>query len=233
MNLQCVNCGHDIGKLFVQYSPGNIRLMKCENCNAVADPYIECEFMILLIDLILHKTKAYRHLLYNMFSLEVNNIKGMMWKFNLAYIFLDAYMISVLRTSKDDWDSSGSLLLPVLTCLKVLIDVLLGNFIAVSVVLVGTKVLLTSTFNIMRYKEILLALLISSYFKLFLIATMVWEFPSSVFFIIDVFVLSSNAVALRVMTRLRTSRCVAVCFAAHSAKFLLTHFLMPLFSISF
>ncbi|KAL6333264.1 hypothetical protein AAG906_028447 [Vitis piasezkii] len=48
-----------------------------------------------------------------------------------------------------------------------------------------------------KYKNLLLAILISSYFKIFLIAMMVWELPSSVIFIIDVFVLSSNTVALK------------------------------------
>ncbi|XP_048421331.1 uncharacterized protein LOC103956342 isoform X5 [Pyrus x bretschneideri] len=79
--------------LFVHYSPGNIRLMKCGNFKAVADEYIECEPIVKLlffffnffpskfnkfvtffcclhcqiipIDSILHKTKAYTHLLYN------------------------------------------------------------------------------------------------------------------------------------------------------------------------
>ncbi|KAK8918401.1 hypothetical protein KSP39_PZI021375 [Platanthera zijinensis] len=58
---RCTHCGWRIRRLFIQYSPGNIRLMKCDNCKAVADPYIECEFMIIFIDLILHKTKALLH----------------------------------------------------------------------------------------------------------------------------------------------------------------------------
>lgn len=74
--LRCVNCAREMPSLHVQYSPGNIRLMKCvseaygwivaahfleilpltlsflfflfsqEHCKAVADPYIECEFMV-------------------------------------------------------------------------------------------------------------------------------------------------------------------------------------------
>lgn len=72
---QCIHCGWWIRRLFMQYSPGNIRLMKCDNCKAVADPYIECEFMIIFIDLILHKTKAFRHLLFNMLNLEKMEIK--------------------------------------------------------------------------------------------------------------------------------------------------------------
>ncbi|KAF3787916.1 arv1-like protein [Nymphaea thermarum] len=65
MNFRCIHCGFPVETLFIQYSPGNIRLMKCENCRSVADEYIECEIMILLIDLVLHKSKAYHHLLNN------------------------------------------------------------------------------------------------------------------------------------------------------------------------
>lgn len=67
---RCIQCGFPIKRLFLQYSPGNIRLMKCvsfwllvvwlhssfvywyscwqENCKAVADEYIECEIMVKL-----------------------------------------------------------------------------------------------------------------------------------------------------------------------------------------
>ncbi|KAJ0053792.1 hypothetical protein Pint_00691 [Pistacia integerrima] len=49
----------------------------------------------------------------------------------------------------------------------------------------------------LRFKDFLLAILISSYFKIFLVAMMIWRFPSSVIFIIDLLVLSSNIVALK------------------------------------
>ncbi|BBN68926.1 Arv1-like protein [Prunus dulcis] len=42
----------------------------------------------------------------------------------------------------------------------------------------------------------------------------VWECPS-VIFIIDLFVLSSNTVALKVITQAAMSRCIAACFSAH------------------
>lgn len=227
---RCVNCGRGIKTLFVQYSPGNIRLMKCENCKAVADPYIECEFMIILIDLILHKTKAYRHLLFNMLNLDAGDAKGVFLKSSFVYFLLDTCRISLLNNSKDDWDSSGSLLASIWTCGKVLMDVLLGNFIFISVIVLGTRFLLNLSLDISRYKEIILAILISSYFKLFLLAMMVWEFPSSVLFIIDIFVLSSNAVALRVVTQLQTAGCLGVCFGAHAAKLFTARLLLHLLS---
>lgn len=87
---RCVGCGRRVKTLFVQYSPGNIRLMKCDNCKAVADPYIECEFMIILIDLILHKTRAYRHLMFNKLSIDSSLGKGILYLSILIHIVLDA-----------------------------------------------------------------------------------------------------------------------------------------------
>ncbi|KVI09512.1 Arv1 protein [Cynara cardunculus var. scolymus] len=180
MNFRCVQCGYHIKILYVQYSPGNIRLMKCKNCRAVADEYIECEIMILLIDLILHKAKAYRHLFYNMFDREAMNF-------------------------------------------EILLDTFLGNLSFIGILLLGTRSLLNMPVEVSGYKNILLAILASSYLKMFLIAMMVWEFPSSVIFIIDIFVLSSNTLALKVMSEESAmAKCFGVCFCAHVVKFLIS-----------
>lgn len=32
---------------------------------SVADKYIECEFVLVAIDMVLHRVQAYRHLLFN------------------------------------------------------------------------------------------------------------------------------------------------------------------------
>ncbi|WOK99528.1 hypothetical protein Cni_G08240 [Canna indica] len=230
--LRCVNCGWGMQSLFVQYSPGNIRLMKCEHCKAVADPYIECEFMIILIDLILHKRKAYRHVLFNMLNLGVGE-KGVLWKLTLFYFVLDVCGYSLLKSNKSCLDSSGSLLVSTLTCgmvhsSLVLLDILLGNLTFISVFLLGTRFLLNLSFDVIRYRQIVLAILISSYFRLFFIAMMVWEFPSSVIFIIDILVLSSNALAVGVVTELQTAGCLGVCVGAHVAKFFMNHWLLHL-----
>nr|XP_018680832.1 PREDICTED: uncharacterized protein LOC103982237 isoform X2 [Musa acuminata subsp. malaccensis] len=212
--LRCVNCGSGMRSLFVQYSPGNIRLMKC----------------IILIDMILHKRKAYRHLLFNMLNLGAGDSKGILWKSSLLYFLLDACRFSLLKNSKACLDSSRSLLLSFLTCGKVMLDVLLGNLIFISVVLLGIRFLLNLSFDVSRYRQILLAILVSSYFKLFLVAMMVWEFPSSVLLVIDILVISSNALALGVVTELQTAGCLGVCFGAQAAKFFSDRWLLHLLS---
>ncbi|CAN1293135.1 Protein ARV 1 [Linum perenne] len=124
MGYRCVECGFPITILYVQYSPGNIRLIKCENCKAVADGYIECEFMVTM-------------------------------------------------------------------------DFLVGNSLFLCVFLLATRIMLNSSLTFSRlcflhdHKTFTtLSFLLNIYLQ-------VWEFPPSVIYIIDIFVLSSNMVALK------------------------------------
>ncbi|KAG6749690.1 hypothetical protein POTOM_046757 [Populus tomentosa] len=192
MEPRCVECGFPIKTLFVQYSPGNIRLMRCENCKAVADEYIECEFM------------------------------GSLWKSIFAFLLLDGCIRShidrslLLKRNEGEWGSSVSFSSIVWTFEEVSkCRWALGIHFSFKVG-VGFSVVLE------KCKDILLAVLVSSYFKIFLIATMVWEFPPSVIFIIDLFVLSSKTVALKVITDSAMNRCIAACFCAQALKLLVT-----------
>uniref|UniRef100_M4F8K6 Protein ARV n=1 Tax=Brassica campestris TaxID=3711 RepID=M4F8K6_BRACM len=212
---RCVECGHKVKSLLIQYSPGNFRLMKCENCNEVADEYIECELMIICIDLILHKTKAYRHLLYNVFTQETIYVQlsDLQRVSQFGSICCGNRSLLLRRTN----DESSVPMSFVLASLEVLVNVLSANFAFVLSFALASKIISISA---SRRKEILLGIFISSYIKIFLFAMPVWEFPVSVIFIVDMLVLTSNAVALKVMTESTTSRCLAACFIAHSTKFL-------------
>ncbi|XP_052194233.1 protein ARV 2-like isoform X2 [Diospyros lotus] len=227
MEFRCVECGFQLASdkaLFIQYSPGNIRLMKCENCKAVADEYIECEIMILLIDLVLHKPKAYRHLLYNLLNRQVVNLEGLFWKSISAFLLLDAFTILVLNWSEENWSLSVSFSSLVLGCTKMLMNLLLRNFMFLCILLLANRYFLDAHVGVSRCTDILFAIFVSSYLKIFLITMLVWEFPYSVLFIIDMFVLSSNVVALKVMTESSIGKCIGTCFSAHAVKWLL-HFI--------
>ncbi|KAL5792113.1 hypothetical protein ACOSP7_000707 [Xanthoceras sorbifolium] len=218
MEYRCVQCGFRIKTLFVQYSPGNIRLMKCDNCRAIADEYIECEIMIPLLDLILHKPKAYRHLLYNVLNHETVNLEALLWKSTIGFHLLDAYRSLLLTRSDEEQSSSMSFSSLVWICQKMLKDVVFGNIMFLCIFLLASRTLLNTQGGVFRFRDFFLAILISSYFKIFLVAMMVWKFPSSVIFIVDLFVLSSNAVALKVITESSMIRIIGACFVAHAVK---------------
>ncbi|KAE8697995.1 NAC domain-containing protein 4-like isoform X1 [Hibiscus syriacus] len=222
MEYRCVQCGFRIKTLFVQYSPGNIRLMKCVNCKAVADEYIECELMIVLIDLILHKPKAYRHVLFNVLNHESTHFQGLLWKSLVGFLVLDAYRSLIVKKPEEEWGTSMSISSFFWIYRKVLVDVFLGNYMFLCSFFLAIKSLLKTSARFSSFRDLLLAILISSYFKILLIAMMVWEFPPAVIYIIDLFVFSSNSVALKVITKSTMNRCIWACFIAHVVKFCIT-----------
>ncbi|KAB2595913.1 arv1-like protein [Pyrus ussuriensis x Pyrus communis] len=203
--------------LFVHYSPGNIRLMKCGNCKAVADEYIECEPI----------TKAYTHLLYNVIDPQAPSFQSLMWKSTFGFLLLDAYRSLFLERSKEEWGLSMSfaLLLWIFQKSDMIRNVVpisdadgycLWNIMFFSTFVLAMRILFSTFPRPLRYKELLLAIFISSYFKMFLIAMMGWKCP--MILIIDLFVSSPNTV----ITRSPMSRCIAACFSAHVVKFLVT-----------
>jgi len=71
--MKCVECGSSIDRTFehnnnVKGNNDTISLSKCQHCGEVADKYCEDQFVIVFLDLILHKKQAFRHVLYNRFS---------------------------------------------------------------------------------------------------------------------------------------------------------------------
>ncbi|TWU78817.1 sterol homeostasis protein [Metarhizium rileyi] len=68
----CIECGHPVKTLWTKYSGAgdqssghNIRLTVCRNCGRFCDKYVEYDFVVLFIDLVLIKPQVYRHLLHN------------------------------------------------------------------------------------------------------------------------------------------------------------------------
>ncbi|KAL1509637.1 hypothetical protein ABEB36_004344 [Hypothenemus hampei] len=84
IDYHCTNCGMKVKSLYKKYSETVLKLTQCECCNEVADKYVEYDVVIIIIDLILLKTKAYRHILLNT---KFQNF----WKLSLLLILLESY----------------------------------------------------------------------------------------------------------------------------------------------
>nr|KAJ3421193.1 sterol homeostasis protein [Polyrhizophydium stewartii] len=61
----CIECGEPVPTLYVEYGKGNIRLQRCDKCQTFADRYLEFDYVIIFIDMLLHKRPVYRHLIFN------------------------------------------------------------------------------------------------------------------------------------------------------------------------
>ena len=64
---RCVYCGTPTTRLYrhLLSSSHSIKLTTCSTCNQIVDPYIEREVLLIVIDCILLREEAYRHVLYN------------------------------------------------------------------------------------------------------------------------------------------------------------------------
>ncbi|PWN40522.1 Arv1-domain-containing protein [Ceraceosorus guamensis] len=73
----CVHCSAEAASLYLEYSPGHVALTPCNNCHSKAvDPYVEFELPIILLDLVLVKPSAYRHLIFNRHHLQALPLRG-------------------------------------------------------------------------------------------------------------------------------------------------------------
>ncbi|GAB2279884.1 hypothetical protein Dimus_014519 [Dionaea muscipula] len=200
LEFRCINCGHPVEKLYIQYSPGNIRLSKCEVCRSISDEYVECELMIIVIDLILHKPKAYRHLLFNTLSRQsiINSDSDrnthMLFKSLALFFLLDACKPLVPISNREGRNSVYA------SELKIMGNALLGNLVFLGSFAGLARKLLNLVDGFHGYKDVVLAVLVSSYLKVFTVAMLVWTFPALVVYVVDLFVVSSNLVALRVIS---------------------------------
>lgn len=61
----CVHCGSEVERLYKSYGPGTISLMKCDACGAIADPYVEYDWVLVYLELALLKLAMFRHVLCN------------------------------------------------------------------------------------------------------------------------------------------------------------------------
>ncbi|CAI5770494.1 Protein ARV [Podarcis lilfordi] len=199
---RCIECSRKAPELYKDYQRGVLRISICKSCQKPVDKYIEYDPVIILINAILCKAQAYRHILFN----TKINIHGKLCIFCLlceAYIRWLQLQDSSQSTEPDDliryakeWDFYRMFGIASLEQTAFLIGIFTALWLARAVVLT-TKA---------DFTFLLKALLLSSYGKLLLIPAVIWEhdYTHLCLLLIKVFVLTSNLQAIRVT--LNTSR---------------------------
>ncbi|KAF3850175.1 hypothetical protein F7725_019894 [Dissostichus mawsoni] len=109
---RCVECNEKAPELHRDYSNGILKITICESCQKPVDKYIEYDPVIILIDAILCKTQAFRHILFNT-SLNVSLLHGTEQSSDPA---------DIIRYTKE-WEFYGIVLLAVLLFLMVVVGV--------------------------------------------------------------------------------------------------------------
>ncbi|AEO55295.1 hypothetical protein MYCTH_2051835 [Thermothelomyces thermophilus ATCC 42464] len=108
----CIECRHPVKTLWREgggdKSGGhNIRLTVCKNCGRFCDKYVEHDFVVLFIDLVLIKPQVYRHLLHNTLMKEEDKFAPSIIRLGILLLLFDVYLTwaRIERQSVPDADS--------------------------------------------------------------------------------------------------------------------------------
>ncbi|PHH58460.1 hypothetical protein CDD81_5755 [Ophiocordyceps australis] len=95
----CIECRHPVKTLWTQYSGAgdkssghNIRLTVCRRCGRFCDKYVEHDFVVLFIDLVLIKPQVYRHLLHNTLMRDGDGLDPFIVRLGVLLLLFDVYL---------------------------------------------------------------------------------------------------------------------------------------------
>ncbi|KAF2264077.1 Arv1-domain-containing protein [Lojkania enalia] len=95
----CIECRCRVKTLYTTYSKADdralgkgVRLTQCPNCKRFADKYVEHDFVVLFIDLVLIKPQVYRHLLFNRLGRDDDKFDRSIVRLGVLLLLFDVYL---------------------------------------------------------------------------------------------------------------------------------------------
>ncbi|KAI9677765.1 MAG: sterol homeostasis protein [Trizodia sp. TS-e1964] len=95
----CIECRTPVKELYQTYHAADdgrlgagIRLIQCPACKRFADKYVEHDFVVLFIDLVLIKPQVYRHLLFNRLGHERDAFDPSIVRLGVLLLLFDVYL---------------------------------------------------------------------------------------------------------------------------------------------
>lgn len=199
----------------------------CDCCHLFADKYVEYERILVMLDLLLHKPQVYRHMLFNInykpngdASENAALVAVTLWKMVPLYLLLDCYMRWWwLQTSLERQAAAGGVPgidgvdYPMFDRYGTLVVVCTGEMVLYILGIVVCVKFWLRPKNI-TVLELVHALLMSSFAKLFVLLMMIWDYDLIFARLIDLFVLTSNVTAMRVFLAVPPARVITVIIPA-------------------
>ncbi|KAJ5604598.1 Arv1 protein [Penicillium lagena] len=95
----CIECSYPVSHLYSTYSRADdrslgkgVRLTQCPRCHRFADKYVEYDFVVLFIDLVLIKPQVYRHLLFNRLGRDDDKFDRSIIRLGILLLLFDVYL---------------------------------------------------------------------------------------------------------------------------------------------
>ena len=190
----CVECGAPCESLYHQLSPSSIKALTCSNCGEIADPYIEQEWLLVVIDCILMRLEAYRHVLFNTDEMKRPSrnqlvISGLIWS------ILDAYLkFETQRLKKDSTELYSTVFVGFLVTSSSI-----GLLLEFLVLQLYLKDRLSVVNNISQ--KIFLALLLPNSFVMITMLVIIWENTQTVRLLGSLLTVCWQTLAISVVSR--------------------------------
>ena len=94
----CVECGAHVKAVVHELGSKIVQLSRCDVCGQTADKYVEYDSRLILLDMLLHRTSVYRHLLCNRAHNRAHGVaRTSLLAFGLAVLLCDAYLKQLAR----------------------------------------------------------------------------------------------------------------------------------------
>ncbi|KAH6673693.1 Arv1-like family protein-like protein [Halenospora varia] len=193
----CIECRYPVKTLYTEYSGADdrstghgVRLTVCKNCGRFCDKYVEHDFVVLFIDLVLIKPQVYRHLLHNTLMREHDQFDPSIIRLGVLLLLFDVYLtwarIEKQTSSANDVNNNNFIRLAqqpivlqyvfflILCALSTLAFHLSIRFLTSSPL--SPLVLFGLIPRYSRPNSVSTALLVSSSTKLFPILMVIWEY---------------------------------------------------------
>ncbi|KAL4807043.1 Arv1-like family-domain-containing protein [Aspergillus unguis] len=95
----CIECSYPVSHLYSAYSRADdrslgkgVRLTQCPRCKRFADKYVEYDFVVIFIDLVLIKPQVYRHLLFNRLESDDHKFDPSISRLGILLLLFDVYL---------------------------------------------------------------------------------------------------------------------------------------------
>ncbi|GAB7364826.1 hypothetical protein MBLNU230_g5620t1 [Neophaeotheca triangularis] len=95
----CIECRYPVSTLYTTYSKADdkalgkgVRLTQCPRCKRFADKYVEHDFVVLFIDLVLIKPQVYRHVLFNRLGSDGDKLDTSIIRLSILLTLFDVYL---------------------------------------------------------------------------------------------------------------------------------------------
>ncbi|RKP08548.1 Arv1 protein [Thamnocephalis sphaerospora] len=218
----CVECGRPVNTLYTEYSKGNIRLTPCDACGRFVDKYVELDFVVIFIDLLLHKPQVYRHLLFNRLEYYDKGFHPSVAKLAVLLVLFDVYIrwYRLERYYADvmpEFFSHNALVQYVYLLLLCVIELCVFHIV--------TRWLVWLWFYkrhpIINYNYLSMALTISSFSKLLLILMVIWDYSRLEYArVLGLFEITSNLEAISVFLGSNLKATLPILVAGVAARWL-------------